>query len=330
MSILVTGAAGFIGSNFVHFLINHTTEQVVSYDALTYAGHKANLDGLPADRHTFVHGNICDAQALETVLTQHNIQKIVHFAAESHVDRSIASAAPFIQTNVLGTQCLLDAAKQHNIQRFVHVSTDEVYGSLSETEPAFTEEHPIQPNSPYAASKASSDLLVRAYVETHQFPALITRCSNNYGPYQFPEKLIPLMIHHAKQGKPLPVYGQGLNIRDWIHVSDHCKGIYAVLTKGRDGEVYNIGGESERRNIDIVKTIIQAVGASENLIEYVTDRLGHDFRYAINISKIKQELDWEPEVSFEQGLADTIAWYNSHDDWIEAVVQSIGATDDRA
>ena len=288
MSILVTGAAGFIGSNFVRYLINQTDKVIVSYDALTYAGNLSNIHDLPTNQHMFVHGNICDKEPLRNTLKKYNIKTIVHFAAESHVDRSIMSSDPFVQTNIVGTQCLLDASKAHGIERFIHISTDEVYGTLKKDDAPFTEAHQIQPNSPYAASKAASDLLVRSYVETFNFPAIITRCSNNYGPYQFPEKLIPLMIHNAKNNIPLPVYGDGQNIRDWVHVDDHCAAIAAVLNKGQLGEVYNIGGECELKNIDIVKKIITQCNADEGLIQYVKDRPGHDFRYAMNISKIKR------------------------------------------
>jgi len=320
MSILVTGSAGFIGSNFVRLLINVSREHIVSLDALTYAGNMDNLVNIPRDRHTFIHGNICDEQTLTEVFRKHEIKKVVHFAAESHVDRSIMSSDPFIQTNVVGTQRLLDASKTHGVESFVHVSTDEVYGTLNATEPAFTEHHHIQPNSPYSASKAASDLLVRSYVETFGFPAMITRCSNNYGPYQFPEKLIPLMIHNAKNNRPLPVYGDGSNIRDWIHVTDHCKGVLCVMEKGKTGEVYNIGGHSELKNIDIVHQIIDACGADSSLIQFVTDRPGHDFRYAMDISKIKRELGWSPEVSFSDGLSSTIQWYADNSEWLEKII----------
>jgi dTDP-glucose 4,6-dehydratase len=320
MSVLVTGSAGFIGSNFVRLLIDATGEHIVSLDALTYAGNMDNLANLPSDRHAFIHGNICDEQTLTQVFRDHAIEKVVHFAAESHVDRSIMSSDPFIQTNVVGTQRLLDASKTHGVEAFVHVSTDEVYGTLNATEPAFTEGHHIQPNSPYSASKAASDLLVRSYVETFGFPAMITRCSNNYGPYQFPEKLIPLMIHNAKNNRPLPVYGDGTNIRDWIHVSDHCKGVLRVLEKGEFGEVYNIGGHSELKNIDIVHQIIDACGADSSLIQFVSDRPGHDFRYAMDISKIEQALGWAPEVSFSDGLSSTIQWYADNSAWLEKII----------
>lgn len=321
MSILVTGSAGFIGSNFVRLLIDATREHIVSLDALTYAGNMDNLVNVPSDRHTFIHGNICDEKILNQVFQEHKIKKVVHFAAESHVDRSIMHSDPFIQTNVVGTQRLLDASKIHEVEAFVHVSTDEVYGTLTLTEPAFTEEHQIQPNSPYSASKAASDLLVRSYVETFGFPAMITRCSNNYGPNQFPEKLIPLMIHNAKNNRPLPVYGDGSNIRDWVHVTDHCKGVLRVLEQGLQGEVYNIGGNSEIKNIDIVHRIIEACGADPSLIQFVTDRPGHDFRYAMDITKMHNTLGWTPEISFDEGLESTIQWYSDHADWLSRIIK---------
>ena len=320
MSILVTGAAGFIGSNFVRLLTHQTDSHVVAFDALTYAGNLANLADIPTEQHTFIYGDICDERALASVFNTHDIKQVVHFAAESHVDRSIMSSDPFIQTNVVGTQRLLDASKTHGVEAFIHVSTDEVYGTLSATDPPFTESHPIEPNSPYSASKAASDLLVRSYVETFGFPAMITRCSNNYGPFQFPEKLIPLMIYNAKNNLPLPVYGDGSNVRDWIHVTDHCKAVLAVLNKGSVGEVYNIGGKSEIKNIDIVKEIVHLCGADPEKIQFVTDRPGHDFRYAMAIEKIQQTLGWSPEISFHEGLKSTIEWYDKHADWLKQII----------
>ena len=320
MSILVTGSAGFIGANFVRLLLESTDELVVSLDALTYAGNLDNIRDTLNDRHVFVHGNICDEALLEDVFTKYSIQSVIHFAAESHVDRSIMGSDPFIQTNIVGTQRLLDVSKKYSVNRFVHVSTDEVYGSLGMKDPAFTEDHPILPNSPYSASKASSDLLVRSYVETFGFPAIITRCSNNYGPYQFPEKLIPLMIHNALNNKPLPVYGTGENIRDWIHVSDHVSGILAVYNHGVNGDVYNIGSECELSNIKVVRQILLLCSASEDLIEYVKDRPGHDLRYAMNITKIKQDCQWEPTISFSDGLKETIKWYQDNNDWLMNII----------
>ena len=320
MTLLVTGAAGFIGSNFVRYLIKQTSQNIISYDALTYAGNLSNIQDLPKDRHQFIHGDICNGDAVSQALKNHNVSTIVHFAAESHVDRSIQSADPFIQTNIVGTQRLLDAAKAHGVSKFIHVSTDEVYGTLQVSDPPFTEAHHIMPNSPYAASKAASDLLVRSYVETYDFPAIITRCSNNYGPYQFPEKLIPLMIHNACNNIPLPIYGTGENIRDWVHVEDHCEAIHAVLTQGNIGDVYNIGGECELTNIDIVKKIITICGADDSLMTFVKDRPGHDFRYAMDISKIKNELGVSPKMSFEKGLQDTIDWYMSNTKWLKSII----------
>ena len=320
MSILVTGAAGFIGSAFVRQYVKTTNQPVIALDALTYAGNMDNLAELDTDMYTFCHVNICDQGALNHVFESHAINTVIHFAAESHVDRSILGSDPFIQTNIVGTQRLLDASRLHKVSRFIHVSTDEVYGTLQADDDAFTEAHPIKPNSPYAASKASSDLLVRSYIETFGFPAMITRCSNNYGPYQFPEKLIPLMIHRAKSGDSLPVYGNGKNIRDWVHVDDHCRAIMAVLNQGSIGSIYNIGGNCERTNIRIVEDILDILGQSKDLIKYVTDRPGHDFRYAMNIQKIKDTLGWVPEVSFEDGLKQTVEWYQKNTEWIQRVI----------
>ncbi|MDA1349667.1 MAG: dTDP-glucose 4,6-dehydratase [Chloroflexi bacterium] len=317
--ILVTGGAGFIGSNFIRILIGQGTHQVVNLDALTYAGNLESLHDVAADeRYSFVRADITDVPAIRTAFEQHKPDIVVHFAAESHVDRSVLDATAFVNTNVVGTQVLLDASRANSVQRFVHVSTDEVYGSLGPTG-AFTEETPLAPSSPYSASKTGSDLLVRAAFHTHGFPCVTTRCSNNYGPYQFPEKLIPLMIMNALADKNLPVYGDGKNVRDWIYVTDHCKGILAVMEKGRDGEVYNIGGRSEKRNIDVVKTLLAILGKSESLITYVTDRPGHDFRYAIDNTKIRNELGWEPDHTFETALRQTVEWYASHIEWCDRV-----------
>jgi dTDP-glucose 4,6-dehydratase len=315
-NVLVTGGAGFIGSNFVHYFLGaHKDVKLVNFDKLTYAGNLENLTSVASDpRYVFVKGDICDRTAVDAVLKQHAIDTIVHFAAESHVDRSITGATVFVTTNVLGTQILLDAAKAHGIERFLHVSTDEVYGSLGATG-KFTEQTPLHPNSPYAASKASSDLIALAYQHTFGLPVLVTRCSNNYGPYQFPEKLIPLMIANALENKPLPVYGEGLNVRDWLFVGDHCSAIDTVLRKGRIGEVYNIGGENEWKNIDIVRLLLQRLKKPESLITYVKDRLGHDLRYAIDATKAMQELGWRPSVTFEEGLSTTINWYLANEPW---------------
>ena len=317
--LLVTGGAGFIGSNFIHLLLAERDYQVVNVDLLTYAGNLANLKSAEADsRYLFVRADITDRQAMDEVFAKEKPDFVVHLAAESHVDRSVMDASPFVRTNVLGTQTLIDTARQHAVQRFVHVSTDEVYGSLGETG-RFTESSRIQPNSPYSASKAASDFLVAAAHATHGFDTVITRCSNNYGPYQFPEKLIPLMIANAREDKPLPVYGDGLNVRDWIHVEDHNRALLAVLEQGRSGEVYNIGGNSERRNIDVVKAILSICDRSEALIRFVEDRPGHDRRYAVDGSKIERELGFVPTTSFEDGLAQTVEWYRSKLDWCENV-----------
>jgi dTDP-glucose 4,6-dehydratase len=315
ISMLVTGGCGFIGSNFVrHVLENESDVTILNFDALTYAGNLANLSDLAGHpRYRFVHGDITDREGVRESMA--GVHSVVHFAAESHVDRSIQDSGPFVRTNVLGTQVLLDEARAAGVQRFVHVSTDEVYGSLGETG-FFREDTPLAPNSPYAASKAASDLLVRGYVHTFGFPALITRCSNNYGPYQFPEKLIPLFISNLLRDEPVPVYGDGQNVRDWIHVRDHCAGILAVWKRGRVGEVYNLGGHSERTNLQLTHALLDALGKPHSLIRYVPDRPGHDRRYAIDCSKSERELGWRPKVVFEDGLRDTIAWYRANPEWI--------------
>ncbi|MDR6878732.1 dTDP-glucose 4,6-dehydratase [Bacillus sp. 3255] len=315
MKILVTGGAGFIGSNFVHYMLDrYSNYKIINLDALTYAGNLENLTSIQDNsNYTFVKGDITDAGLVNSLFEQ-GIDTVVHFAAESHVDRSILEPDVFVKTNVLGTQVLLEAARKFNIKKFVHVSTDEVYGTLGETG-LFTEETPLSPNSPYSASKAGSDLLVRSYHETFGLPVNITRCSNNYGPYQFPEKLIPLMIANALGNKSLPVYGDGLNIRDWLYVEDHCSAIDLVLHKGIDGEVYNIGGNNERTNIQIVQTILRELGKPESLIQYVKDRPGHDRRYGIDATKITRELGWAPKHNFETGIHETIRWYLDYQDW---------------
>jgi len=337
-TILVTGGAGFIGSNFILSWIGTGGAAVVNLDLLTYAGNAANLSSLDRIPHYLLaHGDICDAEFVGRLLREHRPRAIVHFAAESHVDRSIASPGEFIRTNVQGTQVLLDQAKiywlglgeaERSGFRFLHVSTDEVYGSLGVDDPAFCETTAYAPNSPYAASKAASDHLARAYYHTYGLPVLTTNCSNNYGPYQFPEKLIPLMILNALEGKPLPVYGDGKNVRDWLFVEDHCSAIRAVLRDGRIGETYNIGGNSERRNIAVVTAICNlvdemrpdaALGPRKNLITYVKDRPGHDRRYAIDASKISCELGWQPTEQFESGLRKTVRWYLDNRSWIENV-----------
>jgi dTDP-glucose 4,6-dehydratase len=336
--ILVTGGAGFIGSNFVIDWLRETGEPVVNLDKLTYAGNMENLAGLRNDaRHDFVQGDINDAALLSDLMKRHAPRAIVHFAAESHVDRSIHGPAEFIQTNINGTFTLLEAARAHwsaldgeakAAFRFLHVSTDEVYGSLGMDDPAFAETHPYQPNSPYSASKAASDHLVRAYHHTYGLPTLTTNCSNNYGPYQFPEKLIPLILLNAIGGKPLPIYGDGLNVRDWLYVGDHCSAIRAVLAKGRPGEVYNIGGRAEMTNLAVVKTLCalldtlhpgSPVTPHEKLITYVKDRPGHDRRYAMNADKLERELGWRPAESFESGIGKTVRWYLDNTAWTSRV-----------
>ncbi|WP_037605726.1 dTDP-glucose 4,6-dehydratase [Streptacidiphilus rugosus] len=318
MRILVTGGAGFIGSEFVRQLLSTPTPlqgaKVTVFDKLTYSGVLANLDPV-ADHpdYTFVRGDICDAEAVDAAMAGHDA--VVHFAAESHVDRSIAGAGPFVTTNVLGTQVLLDAARKHGVGRFLHVSTDEVYGSISEG--SWTEEWPLAPNSPYSASKAGSDLLALAYHRTHGMDVVVTRCSNNYGHYQFPEKVIPLFTTNLIDGKKVPLYGEGGNIRDWLHVSDHCRGIALALAKGRAGEVYNIGGGTEITNKELTGLLLQAAGADWDMVERVADRKGHDLRYSLDITKISNELGYTPQVTFEQGLADTIAWYRENRAWWE-------------
>jgi dTDP-glucose 4,6-dehydratase len=319
--LLVTGGAGFIGSNFVVSTLALTGEPMVTLDKLTYAGHLKNLGAVEGDaRHTFVRGDIGDRDLVRALLQKHQPRAIVHFAAESHVDRSITGPAEFVQTNVVGTWSLLEEARAYAKDpafRFLHVSTDEVYGTLGPKDPAFTEETPYAPNSPYAASKAASDHLVRAYFHTYGLPVLTTNCSNNYGPHQFPEKLIPLMIRNALAGKPLPVYGDGTNVRDWLFVGDHCDAIRVVLAKGRVGETYNIGGESERANNEVVALLCKLLdrarprkdGSYAELISFVKDRPGHDRRYAMNIAKIGRELGWRPAESFESGLEKTVRWY---------------------
>ncbi|SFE85937.1 dTDP-glucose 4,6-dehydratase [Paenibacillus algorifonticola] len=320
MKLLITGGAGFIGSNFVLYMINKYPDyHIINVDALTYAGNLENLRSIEQHpNYTFVKADITDKSALEPLFAA-GIDAVLNFAAESHVDRSILHPEIFVQTNILGTQTLLDLSKQYQISKFVQVSTDEVYGTLGATG-LFTEETPLAPNSPYSASKAGADLLVRAYHETFGLPVNITRCSNNYGPYQFPEKLIPLMIQNALQDKQLPVYGDGLNVRDWLYVEDHCSAIDLVLHKGRNGEVYNVGGNNERDNLHVVKTILQELSKPESLITYVQDRLGHDRRYAIDADKIRKELGWQPQFAYESGIKATIQWYLNNKEWMEQVV----------
>ncbi len=318
--VLVTGGAGFIGSNFVRFVLANTRDiHVVNLDALTYAGNLENLAGVDADpRYTFAKIDVCDTQSVSELCRTHGVDAIVHFAAESHVDRSIVGPGEFVRTNVQGTLSLLMVARECGDARFLNVGTDEVYGSLGDTG-LFSEDTPLDPHSPYSASKAAGDHLVSAFGHTYGLPVLMTRCSNNYGPYQFPEKMIPLMINNARSDKPLPVYGDGRNVRDWLYVEDHCRALWTVLTRGRPGQVYNIGGNSEKRNLEVVKTILRLMGKSESLITFVTDRPGHDFRYAIDATRISSELGWSPTVDFETGLARTIEWYLSHTDWLNHV-----------
>ena len=319
MKVLVTGGAGFIGSAFVRMAIGETDMQVVNLDKLTYAGNLENLTSIEHDpRYRFVEGDICDAPLVESLLAEENPDAIVHFAAESHVDRSILSPEPVIQTNLRGTFTLLEAARKHGLRRFVHVSTDEVYGSLESPLEA-DENYPLNPSSPYSASKAGADLLARSYFVTYKLPVLITRASNNYGPYHFPEKLIPLMISNAFEDRPLPVYGDGQQVRDWLYVDDHCRGILAVLRGGRDGEIYNIGGNRSLPNLDVVRKVLSLTGKPESLIRYVTDRPGHDRRYALSSAKLMRETSWRPLVEFESGLARTIDWYRANSSWVERV-----------
>lgn len=340
-NVLVTGGAGFIGSNFVHYLLRTEKDiKLVNLDALTYAGNLESLADVADDpRYHFVQGNICDSETVDRVLREHQIDSIVHFAAESHVDRSILGPRQFVETNVMGTFTMLESARNYWIRdkasplqsvRFHHISTDEVFGSLAPNEPAWTEETPYAPNSPYAASKAASDHLVRSYGHTYGLPYTITNCSNNYGPYQFPEKLIPLIILNAVEGKPLPVYGDGQQIRDWLHVEDHCEAIHLVLTKGKTGETYNIGGENQPANLTIVETIcdiLDEINANSSnkphrsLIQFVKDRPGHDRRYDMDTHKISSELGWSPRHTLTQGLLDTVQWYLSHLEWVSSIQQ---------
>ncbi len=319
MTVLVTGGAGFIGSAFVRMLAAQTDWRVVNLDKLTYAGNLENLTALAENPlYRFVHGDICDERLVLALVSEEKPDAIVHFAAESHVDRSILSPEPVVHTNLHGTFVLLEAARRLRIPRFVHVSTDEVYGSLEAPLEA-TEQFPLVPSSPYSASKAGSDLLVRSYFVTYKLPVLITRASNNYGPYQFPEKLIPLMIANALDNKPLPVYGDGQQVRDWLYVEDHCRGILAVLRQGRDGEIYNIGGNRSLPNLEVVRRVLELTGKPASLLQFVTDRPGHDRRYALSSEKLMQETGWRPLVDFESGLTQTIDWYRDHALWVAHV-----------
>jgi dTDP-glucose 4,6-dehydratase len=319
LPLLVTGGCGFIGSNFIRYLLETDPQaRIINFDQLTYAGNLANLKDIDTDpRYHFVKGDIRDREAVRAAVSG-GIAGIINFAAESHVDRSILDSGPFVWTNVVGTQVLLDVAREFQAPRFLQVSTDEVYGTLGPTG-FFTEDTPLAPNSPYAASKAAADLLVRSYVHTFNLPAVITRCSNNYGPYQFPEKIIPLFITNLLRDEPIPVYGDGLNVRDWIHVWDHCAALDLVWRKGRGGEVYNIGGRCERTNLELTHALLKAVGKPDSLIRYVKDRPGHDRRYAIDSAKIERELGWRPRVAFDEGLRQTVRWYQDHGDWVDQI-----------
>lgn len=318
--IFVTGGAGFIGSAFIRIVLDEAPDvEIIDFDALTYAGNLDNLAGIDSKRHKFVHGDICSREAVLSALPE-DTDAIFNFAAESHVDRSIHSADEFLRTNILGTQVLLDAAREKKVRRFVQVSTDEVMGSLpDESELFFTEDSPIQPNSPYAASKASAELVVRAARETFGVDTVITRCGNNYGPRQFPEKLIPLMLSNAMNNEPLPVYGDGKNVRDWIYVEDHARAIWMVYEKGKSGEAYNIGARNDRQNLEVVTAILDALGKPHSLINYVADRLGHDRRYAIDPAKVETEIGWKPQTTWEDGLRKTIEWYQENQDWVKRI-----------
>ena len=327
MRILVTGGCGFIGSNFIRYILQHYKPAFVSnVDVLTYAGNPANLDGVVeehGERYEFFKADIANADQMDALMTEHQFYGVINFAAESHVDRSINSPLNFIHTNVVGTSVLLDCARRHGVQRFIQVSTDEVYGSLGLTG-KFTEQSPLDPSSPYSASKAGADLLAIACHKTYGQDIIVTRCSNNYGPYQFPEKLIPLMIIKALRNEPLPVYGDGKNVRDWIHVNDHCAAIVAALFEGKAGLVYNFGGNSEMVNLDLVKMILRKLGKPESLISFVADRLGHDRRYAIDSAFAQRELSWKPRHTFQDGLADTIQWYNDNPAWWQPLLERAG------
>lgn len=324
MKIIVTGGAGFIGGNFVHYMLKkYNNYKIICLDKLTYAGNLATLDSVMSnDNFKFVQGDIADRSFIYNLFQEEKPDIIVNFAAESHVDRSIEDPEIFLKTNILGTGVLLDACKKYGIKRYHQVSTDEVYGDLplDRTDLFFTEETPIHTSSPYSASKASADLLVQSYYRTFKVPVTISRCSNNYGPYHFPEKLIPLIIANALNDKNLPVYGKGENVRDWLYVQDHCIGIDKIIHNGKIGEVYNIGGHNEKTNLEVVKTILKELGKSEDLIKYVTDRPGHDMRYAIDPTKIKNELNWEPETSFNEGIKKTIKWYLDNTSWWENII----------
>ena len=321
-TVLITGGAGFIGSNFTRMMSQKPEFRCVVLDQLTYAGHLSTIEDVLSDSCIFVKGDIADSTLVQRLFEQYAFDYVINFAAESHVDRSIEDPGVFIRSNVLGVQVLLDACRQYCVTKYLQVSTDEVYGSLSDTG-LFTEEMPLDPSSPYSASKSSADMLVQAWHRTYGLSVNITRCSNNYGPYQFPEKLIPVIITRALANQSIPVYGTGMNVRDWIHVEDHCTALFEVLMRGQSGRVYNIGGRSERSNLEVVRTVLQIVGQSESLITFVEDRKGHDWRYAIDNSRIQLELGWEPNHSFEQGLVDTVQWYLDNQSWLEGLNNSV-------
>ncbi|MFX0186812.1 MAG: dTDP-glucose 4,6-dehydratase [Candidatus Hodarchaeota archaeon] len=322
--VMVTGGMGFIGSNFIRYILKLNQDfKVINVDKLTYAGNPENLENFDTrykDTYKFYKTDICDFDPIDNIVNKESVNYIINFAAESHVDRSIDNPTIFCETNIFGTQTLLNIAKKNMIKKYIQISTDEVYGSLNFNEPPFTEKTPLSPNSPYSASKASADLIVNAYYETFELPINITRCSNNYGPFQFPEKMIPLMLNNAINNKELPIYGEGINVRDWIYVEDHCAAILKVLLEGKVGEIYNIGGDSEMKNIDLVKKLLNLLNKPESLITFVKDRLGHDLRYAINHDKITKELKWRPTVKFEEGLKATVQWYLDNKDWLNNVI----------
>jgi dTDP-glucose 4,6-dehydratase len=320
MKILVTGGAGFIGSSFVRYVLRtQPGVEIINYDLLTYAGNLRNLDAVASDsRYSFIRGDIADNDSVRAVFENHRIDAVVNFAAETHVDRSIEDSTPFVRSNIVGTQCLLDNARRFKVSRFVQISTDEVYGSLG-PEGAFREDTPIDPSSPYSASKAGADMLVLSYFRTHKFPVVITRCTNNYGPFQFPEKLIPVLISNAMNDRSLPIYGDGMNVREWIFADEHSRAVWLALSRGRDGEVYNIGSGQEKTNLEVVRAVLKLLGKPESLITYVKDRPGHDRRYAMDCSKIRREWGWQSEMEFSDGLAQTIEWYKSHQDWMREI-----------